>query len=145
MPLWKRVRRARKQPREHPEVPAALAHTQDTFEESARHQRHLVAPLKSCAPGCGKIRSQRLEMPTGYKGSFSPQDCDTLVFIHPQTTLPSRLLHNVEQSSLRCTVGPHWLSILNTAVYVSGPLLQADDLTSLANVFHIDTYWPLFS
>ena len=69
------MRRARKQPREHPEVPAALAHTQDTFEESARHQRHLVASLKSCSPGRRKIRSQRLEMPTGYKGSSSPQDC----------------------------------------------------------------------
>ena len=68
-------RRARNQPREHPEVPAALAHTQDTFEESARHQRHLVASLKSCSPGRGKIRSRCLEMPTGYKGSSSPQDC----------------------------------------------------------------------
>ena len=32
----------------------------------------------------------------------------------PQTPLPSRLLHNIEQSSLCYTVGPCWLSILNT-------------------------------
>ena len=38
------------------------------------------------------------------------------VFILPQTPLPSRLPHNIEQSSLRCTVGPCWLSSLNIAV-----------------------------
>ena len=36
--------------------------------------------------------------------------------ILPQTPLPSRLPHNIEQSSLFYTVGPCWLSILNTAV-----------------------------
>ena len=36
----------------------------------------------------------------------------------PQSPLPSRLPHNLEQSSLYSTytVGPCWLSILNTAV-----------------------------
>ena len=34
----------------------------------------------------------------------------------PQTPLPSRLPHNIEQSSPCYTVGPCWLSILNTAV-----------------------------
>ena len=38
------------------------------------------------------------------------------VSILPQTPLPSRLPHNIEQSCLCCTVGPFWLSILNTAV-----------------------------
>ena len=36
--------------------------------------------------------------------------------IHPQTPLPSRLPHNIEQSSLCHTVGPCWSSILNIAV-----------------------------
>ena len=40
----------------------------------------------------------------------------THVSILPQTPLPSRLPHNVEQSSLCCTAGPCWLSILNTAL-----------------------------
>ena len=38
------------------------------------------------------------------------------VSILPQTPLPSRLPHNIEQSSLCDTVGPCWLSILNAAV-----------------------------
>ena len=38
------------------------------------------------------------------------------VSILPQTPLASRLPHNTEQSSLCCTVGPRWLSILNIAV-----------------------------
>ena len=33
-----------------------------------------------------------------------------------QILFPIRLLHNTEQSSLCYTVGPCWLSILNTAV-----------------------------
>ena len=36
--------------------------------------------------------------------------------ILPQTPLPSRLPHNIEESSLCYTVGPCWLSILNIAV-----------------------------
>jgi len=36
------------------------------------------------------------------------------VSILPQTPLPSRLPHNIEQSSLCYRVGPCWLSILNT-------------------------------
>ena len=39
----------------------------------------------------------------------------THVSILPQTPLPSRLPHNIEQSSLCYTVGPSWLSILNIA------------------------------
>ena len=38
------------------------------------------------------------------------------VSILPQTPLPSRLPHNIEQSSMGCTVGPCWLPILNIAV-----------------------------
>ena len=37
------------------------------------------------------------------------------VSIFPQTPLPSRLPCNSEQSSLDCTVGPCWLSMLNIA------------------------------
>ena len=33
----------------------------------------------------------------------------------PQTPLPSRLPHDTEQSSLSFTVGPCWISVLNTA------------------------------
>ena len=39
-----------------------------------------------------------------------------LVSILQQTPLPSGLPHNIEQSSVRYTVGPCWLSILNIAV-----------------------------
>ena len=38
------------------------------------------------------------------------------VSILSQIPLPSRLPHNTEQNSMCCTVGPYWLSILNTAV-----------------------------
>ena len=38
------------------------------------------------------------------------------VSIFPQTLLPSRLPHNIEQSSMCCIVGPCWLSVLNIAV-----------------------------
>ena len=39
-----------------------------------------------------------------------------LVSIFPQTPLPSRLPHNIEQSSLCVQVSPCWLSILSVAV-----------------------------
>ena len=39
------------------------------------------------------------------------------VSILPQIPLPSRLIHNIEQTSLCYTVGPCWLFILNIAVY----------------------------
>ena len=46
---------------------------------------------------------------------------DSAIRVHasilPQTPLPSRLPHNVEQSSMYYSVGPSWLSILNTAVW----------------------------
>ena len=48
------------------------------------------------------------------------QQRDSAIYIHvpilPQTPLPSRLPHNVEQSSICYTVGPCWLSILRVAV-----------------------------
>ena len=40
----------------------------------------------------------------------------THIYILPQTPLPSRLSHNIEQSSICYTVGPCWLSILNISV-----------------------------
>ena len=43
--------------------------------------------------------------------------------ILPQTPLPSRLPHNIEQSSLCYAVGPCWLPILNIAV-CSSPVVQ---------------------
>ena len=39
------------------------------------------------------------------------------VSILSQTPLPSRLPHNIEQSSLYYAVGPCWLSFLDTVVY----------------------------
>ena len=46
---------------------------------------------------------------------------DSATHIHasivPQTPLPSRLPHNIEQSSMCYTVGPCWLSILNMAMW----------------------------
>ena len=49
------------------------------------------------------------------------QKRDSVIHIHvsilPQTLLPSRLPHNIEQSSLCHTADPCWLSILNIAGY----------------------------
>ena len=48
------------------------------------------------------------------------QQSDPAKYIHVsilhQTPFPSRLLHNIDQSSLCYTVGPCWLSILNIVV-----------------------------
>ena len=48
------------------------------------------------------------------------QQRDSAIHMHvstlPQTPLPSRLPHDIGQSSLCYTVGPCWLSILNMAV-----------------------------
>ena len=48
------------------------------------------------------------------------QQRDSAIHIHvsilPQTSFPSRMPHNIEQSSVSCAVGPYWLSILNVAV-----------------------------
>ena len=48
------------------------------------------------------------------------QQSDSVIHIHVsilfQILFPFRLLQNIEQSSLCCTVGPCWLSILNIAV-----------------------------
>ena len=41
------------------------------------------------------------------------------VSVLPQTPLPSRLPHNIEQGSLCYTVGPCWLTVLNIAVCIS--------------------------
>ena len=50
------------------------------------------------------------------------QQSDSAIHIHvsilPQTPLPSRLPHNIEQSSLCYTVGTCWLSILHMVVYI---------------------------
>ena len=43
-------------------------------------------------------------------------DIHVYVSLSPQTPLPSSLAHNTEQSSMRYTVGPCRLSILNIAV-----------------------------
>ena len=65
------------------------------------------------------------------------QQSDSAIQIHvsflPQTLLPSRLPHNIEQISLGYTVGPFWLSILNTAVctcHLQPPLTHAALLSS---------------
>ena len=53
--------------------------------------------------------------------SYGPKGLklDTTEHKHsPQTLLPSRLPHNIEQSSVSHTVGPCWLSILNKAAVV---------------------------
>ena len=51
------------------------------------------------------------------------QQRDSAVYIHVtillQASLPSRLPHNIEQSSLCYTIGPCWLFILNIAVWTS--------------------------
>ena len=47
------------------------------------------------------------------------------VSILSQTSLPSRLPHNTEQSSLCYTVGPCWFSILNMAVCACQPKLPS--------------------
>ena len=56
------------------------------------------------------------------------QQRDSAIYIHVtillQAPLPSRLPHNIEQSSLCYTVGPCWLSILNTAVWTSDSISQ---------------------
>ena len=48
------------------------------------------------------------------------QRMDLAIYVHvsslPQTPLPSRLAHNIEQSTTHYTIGLCWLSILNTAV-----------------------------
>ena len=46
------------------------------------------------------------------------------VFILPQVPLPSRLPHNIEQTSMCCIVVPSWLSILNIAVCTCPPNFQ---------------------
>ena len=49
------------------------------------------------------------------------QQSDSVIHVYvsilSQIFSPCRLLHNIEQSILCYTVGPHWLSILNIAVY----------------------------
>ena len=50
---------------------------------------------------------------------------DSVIHIHvsilPQTPLPSRLPDNINQNSMCYTVGPRWLSILNTALCTGSP------------------------
>ena len=74
------------------------------------------------------------------------QQRDSAVHIHvsilAQTPLPSRLPHNVEQSSLYCTVGPCWVSVLNTAVCTFHFSFKRF-LTHLVVVFHFPSSLPL--
>ena len=56
------------------------------------------------------------------------------VSILPQTLLPYRLLHNSEQSSLCCTIGPCWLPILNIAECVYSHLRLPDYPFPLATI-----------
>ena len=66
----------------------------------------------------------------------------------PQTSLPSRLACNIEQSPLCCPAGPCWFSMINTAVcpcpsqttWLSLPLSS-----SLGNHKVITEYWAEFS
>ena len=48
------------------------------------------------------------------------QQSDSVIHIHVsilfQILFPFKLLHNIEQNSPCCTVGPCWLSVLNIAV-----------------------------
>jgi len=56
--------------------------------------------------------------------------------IFPQTAFPSRLPHNTEQSSVCCTVGPCWLSILNITVGMNRK-------KRIVREFRINRYTPL--
>ena len=52
---------------------------------------------------------------------------------------PFRLLHNIEQRSLCYTVGPYWLSILNTAVYRNlwtETWVKSNNLTPIHHAFN---------
>ena len=60
--------------------------------------------------------------------------------ILPQTSLPSRLPHNTEQSSLCCTAGPRWLSVLNIAVCACPSLLLL--LLLLSHFSHVQLVRP---
>ena len=62
----------------------------------------------------------------------------------PQTLLPSRLLHNIEQSSMCYTTGPCWLSILNTVAALFVLKRSAWALWSVTNLvllFYPDCPW----
>ena len=64
-------------------------------------------PWKEEPGGLQSVGSQRV------RHDWSGLACTHIL---PQAPLPSRLPHNIEQSSLCCTVGPCCLSILNIAV-----------------------------
>ena len=77
---------------------------------------------------------------------------DSAIRIHvstlPQTPLPSRLPRNSEQSSLCCTVGPCWLSILNIVVCTCPPQTPYLSLSLQNRLPHhwghhtpVDCYW----
>ena len=44
------------------------------------------------------------------------QQRNSVIHILPQTSIPSRLPRNAEESSMCHTVGPHWLAIFNIAL-----------------------------
>ena len=73
----------------------------------------------------GKVWTEDLHLYVGGKWSQAwvcIQQNDSVVHIHIfilfQILLPVRLLHNIEHSSLCYTLGPWWLSILNTLLYL---------------------------
>ena len=82
------------------------------------------------------------------------------VFILPKTPLLSRLPHNIEQSSICYTIGPCWLSILNTAMYCtsivhsklpnypilpSSPLATMSSLSKSMRLVSLKVLWVLIS
>ena len=54
--------------------------------------------------------------PWGHKELDMTERLTHFSFVFPQTSLPSRLAHNIEQSSLCYAVGPCWLPMLNIAM-----------------------------
>ena len=66
-------------------------------------------------PGLGRSSGERKGYPLQYSGLEKVTELDMteqLSFtILPQTPLPSRLPHNIEQGSICYSVGPSWLSI----------------------------------
>ena len=81
------------------------------------------------------------------------QKRDSVMHMHvstlPQTPLPSRLPLNIEQSSICYTVGPCWLSVLNTAIctcpfqtnYVFPPSFPQTTINSSLSLFTIAKTW----
>ena len=65
----------------------------------------------------------------------------THVSVLRQTPLPSRLPHNIEQSSLCNTVGPCWLSISNIAVCTCPPKVVLHSFNYFFNMYSRPSCW----